>query len=1371
MRPHEIDDWPRDGGETGACLRACDWSRSELGPISSWPDTQRLATDILLRLPLPALLLWGKSGLQLYNDACLPLLGARHPSAFGKPFSECWPQLWQCNSALRQALQGGSACTLLDLPLNDDAGAKQQTQRYAFCCSPVPDAAGGVGGLLVTLHPESGAAAPATAAAARDERMRLLEEAFRCAPSFLHVLYGPDFIIEFANEAYYRLVGRRGLVGRPLFEALPGMVSARYQGLLSQVYSTGVPFIGRAQPVLLPGNPGEKPQQHYMDLVYLRFGSGDGCRLLGYGVDVTERVRAQQEAIARLKESEAQLSAIFSRAAVGLCELSLDGRFLRVNDTLCQMLGRRREQLLGAAATDITHPEDLEHTSAALKRVAASGEGISLDKRYLRQDGSIIHVNSSLTLLLDEHGAARSFLVVTVDLTDRRRAEEALRESEEHYRYTVELNPQITWTADPDGNITGSPQRWIDWTGSSALGDGWKRSAHPDDLPVVEAAWKKSLESGEPPDIEYRLRLRDGRYRWVRARAYPRRDRAGRILRWYGSIEDIHDRKLAEEGLRNSEELHRFAAEAGHIGSWDIDLASGALSLSPQMAAMLGYPAEHRVMPAAQWKKLVLPEDRAAVYKVLQSAACGGVRVDIEYRVRHRDGRIRWLYSRGGAVCDDAGRALRVSGASLDITERKQSEAALRASEERYRVLTELNPDAILVDVDGSIAYANPAALRMLGAGSIEQLVGKAPADLIELPYRKAVRDSLTQASRYGMIPPLTEQRWHRLDGFLIDVQMSAGPVFWEGRQATQMLLRDISERKRTEHELRISNERLKLVIEGSGEGIWDWDIEHNRYTFSPRLKRLLGWDGVGQQHDSKSALRHAIHPDDLSRVWSALRAYMEGRAAAYSCEFRVRSRDHSWRWMQSRGIIVARDSDGRPLMMTGTMADISRRKEADEQVWRHANFDALTGLPNRRLFRDRLDQEVRKAARNGHRIALLFIDLDRFKQVNDLLGHDAGDVLLSQAAQRLVGCVRESDTVARLGGDEFTVILTELESLDHVEQVCQNILETLETPFNIGKEVAYMSGSVGVTIYPDDAVRSEELIRKADQAMYAAKNAGKNQFSYFTQAMDEKAHLRLRLATELRGALHAGQLEVRYQPVVELASHRIVKAEALLRWHHPRLGLVEPASFIPLAEETGIINQIGNWVFKQAANCCKAWSTRLGQPFQIGVNKSPIQFLSSKEESDWRGHLEGLGLPGSSISIEITEGLLLHASSSVNNRLLEYRDAGIQVAIDDFGTGYSSMAYLKKFDIDYLKIDQSFVRDMETDSGNRTIAESIVVMAHKLGLKVIAEGIETEAQRRLLTEAGCDYGQGYLFAEALPVREFEHLLTAGQREPVGRQA
>ena len=277
---------------------------------------------------------------------------------------------------------------------------------------------------------------------------------------------------------------------------------------------------------------------------------------------------------------------------------------------------------------------------------------------------------------------------------------------------------------------------------------------------------------------------------------------------------------------------------------------------------------------------------------------------------------------------------------------------------------------------------------------------------------------------------------------------------------------------------------------------------------------------------------------------------------------------------------------------------------------------------------------------------------------------------------------------------------------------------------------------------------------------MYTAKNAGRNQFSYFTRSMQEKAHTRLRLGGDLRNALDAGQLQVVYQPVVELRTGRVVKAEALLRWHHPGLGEVDPAKFIPLAEESGLIHQIGDWVFMQAAAASQRWSARLGTPFQIGVNKSPVQFLAQSSDLNWAAYLNERGLSGNSISVEITEGLLLNASAAVAAKLLEYRDAGIQVALDDFGTGYSSMAYLKKFDIDYLTIDQSCGRDMADDDGDRAIAESMIVMAHRLGLKVIAEGIETTAQRDLLAAAGCDFGQGFLFARPAPPEEFERMLV-----------
>jgi diguanylate cyclase (GGDEF)-like protein/PAS domain S-box-containing protein len=568
----------------------------------------------------------------------------------------------------------------------------------------------------------------------------------------------------------------------------------------------------------------------------------------------------------------------------------------------------------------------------------------------------------------------------------------------------------------------------------------------------------------------------------------------------------------------------------------------------------------------------------------------------------------------------------------------------------------------------------------------------------------------------------------------------------------------DVTEQKRAKDALASSNERWKLAIEGARDGVWDWNIRTSEVTYSSRWKEILGYaeDEIG---NTFVEWEKRLHPEDREAALSELYACIDG--LPYENEHRLRCKDGSWKWVLARAVVAGRDKTGRPTRMTGTLSDISQKKESDELIWRHASFDSLTALPNRRLFRDRLEQEVRKAHRTGSELALLFIDLDGFKEVNDLFGHDAGDLLLKQASDRLLACVRESETVARLGGDEFTVILTDLNDQAHLESITQKIIAALARPFRIKEDVAHISASVGITLYPDDASEPEDLIRNADQAMYSAKAAGRNQFRYFTRSMQQEALMRLRLRRDLRKARAAGQLQVHYQPIVDLSSRHIFKAEALLRWHHPKLGMVPPSLFVPIAEESGLIHDIGDWVFREAVSWSRRWRKKAGQPFQISVNRSPVQFLSKSNSTSWPLFLEEHGLPGNSISVEITEGVLLNASPAVADTLLQYRDAGIQVALDDFGTGYSSMAYLKKFDIDYLKIDQSFVRDMEVNAGSRTIAESIIVMAHKLGLKVIAEGIETDGQVRILQAAGCDYGQGHWFSKPLLPHDFEDMLAA----------
>jgi EAL domain-containing protein (putative c-di-GMP-specific phosphodiesterase class I) len=354
---------------------------------------------------------------------------------------------------------------------------------------------------------------------------------------------------------------------------------------------------------------------------------------------------------------------------------------------------------------------------------------------------------------------------------------------------------------------------------------------------------------------------------------------------------------------------------------------------------------------------------------------------------------------------------------------------------------------------------------------------------------------------------------------------------------------------------------------------------------------------------------------------------------------------------------------------------------------------------------------------------------------------------------------------VSRFGGDEFTIILTGMSDNDsHIESLAQKILSVLNEPIEIENEVLFISGSIGIASYPNDATISEELVKNAYQAMYVSKNSGRNQFNYFTSSIQKDVLAKLQLTSELRHAIEDKQFRLFYQPIVELSTGKIHKAEALVRWYHPTRGIVSPAEFIPLAETTGLIIEMGNWIFKEAAQFAKHISLTTHQAFQISVNKSPVQFHESVDSHDWIAYLSEINLPAKQIVVEITEGLLLKLDSKIKSRLLQYRDAGIEVAIDDFGTGYSSLAYLNQFDIDYLKIDQSFTRNLRLGSSELAISEAIIVMAHKLGLRVIAEGVETEAQRDLLAVAGCDFVQGYLYSKPIPADDFEVLLAKTNR-------
>lgn len=545
------------------------------------------------------------------------------------------------------------------------------------------------------------------------------------------------------------------------------------------------------------------------------------------------------------------------------------------------------------------------------------------------------------------------------------------------------------------------------------------------------------------------------------------------------------------------------------------------------------------------------------------------------------------------------------------------------------------------------------------------------------------------------------------------------------------------------------------MVFENSSEAMMVTNADNIIISVNPAFTSVTGYTPDEALGKNPGILDSGLHDEFF---FQAIRTSLEA-TGHWEGEITGR-RKNTEIYSEWRKVNAIYDEAGSVHRWITLFSDITLKKKSDELIWEQANFDSLTSLPNRYMFHNRLEQEIKKASRTGASIALILLDLDHFKEVNDTYGHNIGDLLLKEAAWRLSSCVRGIDTVARLGGDEFTVILGGLNNTISINRIVRDILHEMAEPFQLGNEVAYVSASIGVTFYPQDANDIEALVRNGDQAMYAAKNQGRNCASYFTRTLHEAAQTRMRLASDLRGALAGGQFQLHYQPILDLATGSVHKAEALLRWHHPKLGLVNPADFISIAEETRMIVDIGDWVFRTAVQQAKDWRMSHCAEFQISINTSPVQYRKDVDlHETWLEYLQELELPGQSVVIEITEGLLMDASPAVTSKLLAFRNAGLQISMDDFGTGYSSLGYLKRFDIDYLKIDQSFVQSLAPESNDLALCEAIIVMAHKLGIKVIAEGIETEAQRDLLALSGCDYGQGNLFSKPVPADEFENLI------------
>lgn len=697
---------------------------------------------------------------------------------------------------------------------------------------------------------------------------------------------------------------------------------------------------------------------------------------------------------------------------------------------------------------------------------------------------------------------------------------------------------------------------------------------------------------------------------------------------------------------------------------------------------------------------------------------------------------------------------------------RQRYETALLESEERYRMTMEATHTGIWSwDLENDTIHWNNECYAMLGYADqtfpLNRKHFKAmmhPDDQVQF-FINFMPQMLSDTSAEA------EFRLQTAQGKWLWIQSRGRPIAFNNRSKPVRIVGthvNIDKQKQTEQL------RLAATAFETSDAIMIVNKANRIIKVNNAFCQITGYSEEEALNKTPAMLRSGMHkPDFYQSLWQTV-----NNTGHWQGEIWNRRKDGEI-FIAALHINTLFNDDGSINQRVAVFSDITEKKRSEELIWKQANFDPLTGLPNRRMFMDRLQQEILLADRANHSVALMFLDLDRFKEINDTMGHNTGDELLQEVAKRFRKLVRGSDTVARLGGDEFTFILPQIENTQQVERVAEKILEAAERPFTLQHQPVYISGSIGITLFPQDADNVDQLIQNADQAMYAAKESGRNQMYYFTPSMQEDALQRVNLVKELREAISEQQFVLYYQPIVDMHNRKVVKAEALIRWQHPEKGLVMPDAFIPLADESGLILEIGEWGFTEALQQVKLWRTTLNPDFQISVNTSPAHFelngphAASPER--WIGQLKGSNIDGGAISVEITEGLLMDTSPETRQKLLKLRDADIQVALDDFGTGHSSLAYLNQLDIDYLKIDRSFVKNLKQPSNDLALCNAIIVMAHTLGLKVVAEGIETLEQHQLLQEAGCDFGQGYLYSPALPADEFARWVAAFEKQPLNQ--
>ncbi len=869
--------------------------------------------------------------------------------------------------------------------------------------------------------------------------------------------------------------------------------------------------------------------------------------------------------------------------------------------------------------------------------------------------------------------------------------------------------------------------------------------------------------------FEVLIRTRDGRERWIEADLEALLDEQGEVEGYIALHRDVTEQVRVREAMRLNEHRARMMMEGANVGTWEFDLSRGTVTLNEAFCKMLGYQPHELALGPEGLRELCHPDDAAEADRQVGNVMAG--RTDLfrgSHRVRARDGSWRWVVGAGGVLERSAdGAPLRVFGVQLDVTDQRRADDERRRAAENLAVIAANVPGMIFqwrLNADGQpqYLYASPGARDLYGV-SPEELMSneRSMADFLVNPEentldRAAMLHSAATLTpwhaEHRLITSEGETRW--LEANAIPQRNADGSTTWTG------YVYDVTRRKLAEEELRVSEEKLRSLYDLSPLGIALSDSDGRFLQTNYAMEVITGysrqelstmnwWDWTADNGDE----------DQRQRVQSLMQS---GRFGPLEKE--LTRKDGSKVPVQVTGIMVTA-SDGTRLMWC-MIEDIADRKRAEQRISFLAYHDPLTGLDNRLGLRTRLVEALAAAGASRSRIAVMMIDVDRFKTINDTLGHDAGDRVIVELARKIRGAAHERDIVARIGGDEFVVVLTQLHSEVQLKSVAGQVFDRLRGRIEVDGSTVHVTVTAGVSVFPGDGTDAQTLMKKADIALYAAKAGGRDAYEIYQPAMTQVADQRLILETELRDALAEGQFELHYQPQMDTLTGRPIGMEALLRWNHPTRGLIPPALFIPIAEETRLIEPIGEWALTAACRDMRAWLDNGGEPLIMAVNLSPLQFAREDLAERIAAALATTGLPPKLLELEITESAAMSAPDVAARSLARLKQLGVQLAIDDFGTGHSSLARLKMFNVDRLKIDASIVTDCAADAYDAALCRATIALGRALGLEVVAEGVETSEQWQFLAQEQCNSVQGFLFARPMPAEEAFHFLRAALAAP-----